>query len=86
MEEFNGRVAKFKMRAEAFTPHNNIKAFFHCAKCLDEMPGGTSPRDWAKLSVGWTIAGFQVWCNRHECNVMHIDFQGVKHPAITEAI
>jgi len=82
MEEFNSRVASFKMREEAFTPHNNIKRFFHCRKCLLEKPDGTTPRDFAQLEVGFTIAGIQVWCKRHECNVCHVDFQGYKHPAL----
>lgn len=86
MEEFNARVASFKMRAEAFTPHNNIKRFFHCRKCLEEKPDDTSPRDWAQLEVGFTIAGIQVWCKRHECNVCHVDFQGYKHPALLEVL
>ncbi len=60
---------------------NKIEAFFHCSQCLDEKPDILSPREYANLEVGWTKLGFQVWCKRHECNVMHIDFQGIKHPA-----
>lgn len=86
MEEYNARVASFKMREEAFTPHNNIKRFFHCRKCLEEKPEGVSPREWAQLEVGFTIAGMQVWCKRHDCNVCHVDFQGYKHPAILETV
>lgn len=86
VEEYNARVASFKMRAEAFTPHNNIKRFFHCRKCLDEKPIDQSPRDWAQLEVGFTIAGIQVWCKRHECNVCHVDFQGYKHPALLTTV
>ena len=58
-----------------------IRAFFHCGKCLSEKPDDLSPRDWASLEVGWTPLGLQVWCKRHEVNVCHIDFQGQKHPA-----
>lgn len=60
---------------------NEIKAFFHCKLCLDERPSDVSPRDWAQLEVGWTVRGIQVWCKRHECNVMTMDFEGHKHPA-----
>lgn len=63
---------------------NEIKAFLHCALCLQEKPAGISPREWAKLEIGWTEFGLQVWCQRHECNVMHVDFQGKKHPANTD--
>lgn len=33
------------------------------------------------LQHGWTPIGFQVWCTRHNANVVHVDFEGVKHPA-----
>lgn len=60
-----------------------IQAYIHCALCLQERPAGTSPRDWGQLEVGFTAEGLQVWCKRHEANVMHIDFQGHQHPADT---
>ena len=63
----------------------SIHAYMHCAKCLAEKPKGKSPREWARLEVGWTQQGLQVWCKRNECNVMHIDFQGQRHPANVEA-
>ena len=60
----------------------NIKQFMHCSLCItDGIPEGESPQTWARLSVGWTKEGFQVWCNRHNCNVIHVDFEGIKHPA-----
>lgn len=59
----------------------NISSYFHCSLCLDSLPPDTAPREWAQLEVGWTEYGFQVWCRRHECNVMHMDFEGHKHPA-----
>jgi len=65
---------------------NNIVAFMHCGKCIEELPKGQSPREWAQLEVGWTKPGLQVWCKRHEANVMHIDFEGTKHPACTSAL
>ena len=60
---------------------SKIVAFFHCRKCLDSLPAGRSPRDWASLEVGFTKRGLQVWCKRHELNVIHIDFEGHRHPA-----
>lgn len=60
---------------------NQIVAFMHCRRCLEELPFGKSPRDFASLEVGWTERGFQVWCKRHEINVVHVDFEGDKHPA-----
>jgi len=63
------------------TTKNVIAAFFHCKKCLQELPFGQSPREWAQLEVGFTEIGLQVYCKRHEINVMHIDFEGQQHPA-----
>ena len=37
---------------------------------------GQSPREYAQLEFGFTKPGVQVWCKRHEVNVMHIDFEG----------
>lgn len=57
---------------------SNIESFFHCSKCMKEIPSGVSPRDWQKNEVGFTKKGLQVWCIRHEENVIHLDFLGQK--------
>lgn len=45
-----------------------ITIFFHCKKCLDELPKDQSPKDYARVQVG--IDGNQdelvIWCNRHD--------------------
>lgn len=67
-------------------PNSNcILTFFHCARCIDRKPDFLSPREYANLEVGFTQLGLQVWCNRCECNVVHIDFQGNRHPANVQA-
>ena len=53
---------------------NWIKGYIHCRKCVSEHKG-------QNVSVGWTTKGLQVWCDHHECNIMHVDFEGVTHPA-----
>lgn len=60
---------------------NNISMYLHCGKCLNELPDGVTPMEWSDVQAGWTKEGIQIWCNRHECNVVHIDFQGATHPA-----
>ena len=66
---------------------NSISMYIHCGKCLqdfkDDAPGtdGKSPSTYSQLEIGWTLLGIQVWCRRHECNVVHVDFEGEKHPA-----
>lgn len=66
---------------------NCIQMFMHCKECVGEVVSGeagtNSPRDYARLAVGWTPLGIQVWCNRHEANIVHIDFEGCQHPANT---
>jgi hypothetical protein len=64
---------------------DEIHVPFHCARCVAEFqtqqPTGESPRTYARLSVGWTPRGLQVWCVRHNLNVLHVDFEGQRHPA-----
>lgn len=55
-----------------------IFQYMHCAKCLKEMPAGVSPQTWSRLEVGWTPQGIQVWCKRHDINVLDLDFLGQK--------
>ncbi|MEE4360731.1 MAG: hypothetical protein V2I63_04320 [Pseudomonadales bacterium] len=51
-----------------------------CAKCADEVldgrAGECSMQEHARLDVGFTARGFQVWCRRHDVNVVHFDFDG----------
>lgn len=58
-----------------------IGLFIQCGECMKEVPDGLSPQEYAYVSVGWTELGLQVWCNRHNCNILNIDFEGQKHPA-----
>lgn len=59
-----------------------ITMFLHCGLCLAELKElwkkgeEVSPRDYARTQTGYTVLGLQIWCNRHDCNVAHIDFQG----------
>lgn len=60
---------------------NSIQLFFHCRQCLEELPPDKSPQEWSQTQAGWTKLGLQVWCNRHNCNVIHLDLQNFKLPA-----
>lgn len=61
--------------------------FLHCRQCIDDIKSGKagtrSPAAYASLSVAFTEIGLQVWCERHQLNVIHIDFERMKHPAAT---
>jgi hypothetical protein len=63
----------------------SITTYCHCKQCIDELTQGKvrdiSAQDYARLNIGMTNEGFQIWCVRHDCNVAHIDFQGMRHPA-----
>ena len=54
---------------------NEIVRFMGCGRCLDELPEGESLADYARLSTGFTEAGLQIWCYRHDCNVINLDFE-----------
>jgi len=56
-----------------------IQAYIHCGLCIDEFKEGNKQP--SKIAVGWTVKGIQVWCERHNCNIMHMDFGGQKHHA-----
>ncbi len=50
---------------------NEISTYFHCARCLDELPDGQSPQSYARLEAGITADGStQVRCIRHDLNVV----------------
>ena len=63
---------------------NNIKEPIVCETCLKEYQNLHNPditlRDYVKMDVGFTPIGIQVWCQRHEKNICHIDFGG-KRPS-----
>ena len=46
--------------------------WINCPQCLKERPSAQPPNRWARLSIGTTPRGLQVWCVRHDCNVAHI--------------
>ncbi len=62
-----------------------IQMFFQCALCMEEMGShpGETPESFARFNAGWTRWGLQLWCVRHDCNVIHIDFEG-KSPFIAD--
>lgn len=72
-----------KQRNREITNTRVIQMFLNCALCLKERPAGESMESWSRINVGFTALGVQVWCVRHDCNVVHIDFQGQQHPANT---
>lgn len=66
------------------TEENQIISYMHCGMCLQERPEGISPADWQDLEFGFTEKGMQIWCRRHDCNLLHVDYEGAQHPAVTQ--
>ncbi len=64
---------------------NGIGQNIICSKCETEfLLGSTDSRslqDYSRLDIGFTSIGVQVWCRRHDANVVHIDFAGQKPTA-----
>lgn len=77
------RTSNKKPTGITLTNELQIVGYLHCCLCAQQKPDNTSPSEWASLEVGWTKQGLQVWCKRHQCNVIHIDFEGQKHHANT---
>lgn len=71
---FDGQYQTFKGEV-LLAVDNEIKMYFHCAKCLEEANGEKYDQ---RISCGWTKAGFQVWCKVHDENIISIDFDGQK--------
>lgn len=65
-----------------FNADLQIHRQIHCRRCFGQRPANVAPRDWAKLTIGFTQHGVQVWCGRCDSNVIHINFEGRKCPAI----
>ncbi len=62
---------------------NEIKAYLHCGLCLTEFKDpdheeskDMSPKEYSDTQTGWTPKGIQVWCNRHNANIINLDFGG----------
>jgi len=87
--DVHGEVVKLEVEDPA-RPSNGkeIRAFYHCGLCVMEfkklraenspLVANQSPGDYLRLEVGSTPIGLQVWCRRHDVNILHVDFEGRK--------
>lgn len=65
-----------KPRTQQNLPNTfEIKHVLECKRCAESCPAGTSLSDWTRVVVGLTSYGLQVWCARHNANIMHVDFR-----------
>jgi len=49
-----------------------IQRFMCCASCERKKPSKATRREYARLEVGLTTEGLQVWCVRCEKEVFHV--------------
>lgn len=80
-----------RRRPQSITATDAAIRTLRCARCVRDLETNGLTEDEMKtqlgnLRVSFTDVGLQVWCLRHNCNVIHIDFEGRKHPASTEAL
>lgn len=58
----------------------NVKENFVCNQCYEEYLAGLtdskSLQQYTMFDIGLTDIGLQVWCRRHDVNVVHVDFGG----------
>ena len=62
----------------------SIDSYVACTKCAKELADiepKISLQDYAAIDVGFTNWGLQVWCRRHQVNIVHLDFGGQQLPA-----
>lgn len=46
---------------------NNIVSYFHCRKCIEELPKDVSAADYQSIEVGVDAEGtLIIWCKRHD--------------------
>tara|TARA_B100000965_G_C19024498_1_gene512507 strand:+ start:252 stop:506 length:255 start_codon:yes stop_codon:yes gene_type:complete len=61
---------------------NNINQPIICADCEKEFFATQDPKkslqDFTKVDVGLTDFGVQIWCQRHQKNICHFDFEGIR--------
>ena len=59
---------------------NHIKEPIVCAACMEEFAQGRSDAaslaEFMRMDIGFTDRGLQVWCRRHDRNIVEINFEG----------
>ena len=52
---------------------------FYCQNIpLDKVTNIEKDTVYSKIDVGFTERGLQIWCQRHQLNICHINFDGKK--------
>ena len=59
----------------------DIVSYIHCRECMfdwSKTDKSVSPAEFQKNEVGFTPTGIQVWCRRHDKNVISVDLNEVQ--------
>jgi transcriptional regulator with XRE-family HTH domain len=77
LARFFGTSARWFLDGTGSPPRrmNKINEHCQCERCLEELPMGRDMAQWARLAVGWTAEGLQVWCLRHQRTVLDLGFK-----------
>lgn len=63
-------------------PREHIRWYLRCPACEKDLFNNKrykineSSREYGRMECGFTRNGFQVWCLRHDINMINIDFDG----------
>ncbi len=63
---------------------NKIEMYCHCARCLENLPVGTSPSEYSQLECGFTEDGFQVWCMRCNISVVYMEAEEIEFDEVPD--
>lgn len=58
----------------------DIVSYIHCRECMfdwSQTDKSISPAEFQDNEVGFTSTGIQVWCRRHDKNVISLDIKQV---------
>ena len=82
MQHLDSRLSKLSDLKELEHLFNQIREPIVCVKCSDEFISGQtdakSLQEYVSVDIGFTNRGLQIWCQRHQLNICHINFEGQK--------
>ena len=70
------KIKSSEVNVNKHQPQQDSDEFYRCPLCEADTPSHLSPREYSHIEAGFSERGFQVWCLRHERNIIHIDFMG----------
>lgn len=63
---------------------NKIELYFHCKKCFKEKPRDKSMNQYSRTQTGRTPNGIQVWCSRHEEEIISFVYDWSKDTTLPQ--